>query len=167
MPVTYSGWAKTGWRPRTVQPRRPTRATETTHGSPIWHLVCPIDGACMDRHVHAVTVDEYLEAAPEPHRTMLMKLRAMLLSILSDGEEGLSYGVPAIRLGGTTVAGNAHAKKHRSYFPHSGSVFDQVDPELLKGYDWAKATLRFPVDQPPNEELIRQLVDIRVGVIGR
>ena len=111
-------------------------------------------------------VDDYLETAPEPQRTTLEGLRAMLATILPEGEEGISYGVPAVRLGGTPVAGYAHAKKHCSYFPHSGDVLERVEPELLDGYDWAKGTLRFPVDQLPDEALIRRLVEIRVGMLG-
>ena len=112
-----------------------------------------------------MTVDEYLDAAPEPQGSTLRGLRAMLASILVDGEEGMSYGVPAVRVGGTPVAGYAHAKKHCSYFPHSGSILSQVEPELLEGYDWAKGTLRFPVDQPPHEGLIRRLVELRVSML--
>ena len=112
-----------------------------------------------------MTIDEYLESTPEPHRATLSALRAMLAVILPEGEEGISYGVPAVRLHGTPVAGYAHAKKHCSYFPHSGSVIEQVEPELLEGYDWAKGTLRFPVDHPPDEALIRRLVEIRVGML--
>jgi uncharacterized protein YdhG (YjbR/CyaY superfamily) len=110
-----------------------------------------------------MTVDDYLGEAPEPQRTTLATLRSMLTSILPDAEEGISYGVPALRVGGKPVAGYAHAKKHCSYFPHSGSVLNQVEPELLDGYDWAKGTLRFPVDQPPDDDLIRRLVEIRLA----
>ncbi|NNE94683.1 MAG: DUF1801 domain-containing protein [Acidimicrobiales bacterium] len=108
-------------------------------------------------------VDDYLDEAPEPHRSTLRELRALLKSLLPDAEEGLSYGVPALRVNGEPVAGYAHAKKHCSFFPHSGSVLDRVEPELLAGYDWAKGTLRFPVDQVPDEALLRRLVEIRLS----
>jgi uncharacterized protein YdhG (YjbR/CyaY superfamily) len=112
-----------------------------------------------------MTIDEYLAAAPEPQRTTLTQLRAMLASILPDAEEGMSYGVPAVKIGGRAVAGYAHAKRHCSYFPHSGSVIEQVEPELLEGYDWAKGTLRFPIDRPPEETLVRRLVEIKLAML--
>ncbi len=112
-----------------------------------------------------MTVDEYLDATPEPQRSTLIKLRAMLASILPEAEEGISYGVPAFIVGGKAVAGYAAAKRHCSYFPHSGSVISHVEPELLEGYDWAKGTLRFPVDTVPEEALIRRLVKIRVAML--
>ena len=110
-----------------------------------------------------MNVDQYLDEAPEPQRSTLRRLRALLTSILPDAEEGMSYGLPAFKVDGKAVAGYAHAKKHCSYFPHSGSVLDQVEPGLLEGYDWAKGTLRFPVDRVPDEALLRRLVEIRLG----
>jgi len=112
-----------------------------------------------------MTVDQYLDGAPEPQRTTLKKLRAMLSSLLPDAEEGMSYGVPAFKVCGKAIAGYAYATRHCSYFPHSGAVIDQVDPDLLDGFDWAKGTLRFAVDQPPSEALVRRLVEIRLAML--
>lgn len=89
----------------------------------------------------------------------------MLADILPDAEEAISYGIPAFKMGGKPVAGYAHAARHCSYFPHSGSVIDQVEPELLEGYDWAKGTLRFPVNEVPDEALVRRLVEIRLAML--
>lgn len=89
----------------------------------------------------------------------------MLAAMLPDAEEGISYRVPVFKVGGKAVAGYAYAKHHCSYFPHSGSVIDRVEPELLEGYDWSKGTLRFPVDQTPDEALVRRLVEIRLAML--
>jgi len=112
-----------------------------------------------------MTVDEYVDAAPEPQRSTLTRLRAMLASILPEAEEGISYGVPAFKIGGKAVAGYAHAKRHCSYFPHSGSVIPHVEPELLEGHDWSRGTLRFPVDRVPDEVLVRRLIEIRLAML--
>lgn len=114
-----------------------------------------------------MTVDEYLDTAPEPQRSTLLELRALLASILPEAEQAMSYGVPAFKVGGKPVAGYAHAKRHCSYFPHSGTVIAQVEPELLEGYDWSKGTLRFPVDRMPDEALVRRLVEIRLAMPER
>ena len=112
-----------------------------------------------------MTVDEYLDAAPEPQQTTLRKLRTMLTAMLPEAEEAISYGVPAIEVGGKAVAGYAWAKRHCSYFPHSGAVLERVEPELLEGYDWAKGTLRFPVDHVPEQQLVRRLIDLRLAML--
>jgi len=114
-----------------------------------------------------VTVDEYLEAAPEPQRSTLNELRATIASLLPDADEGMSYGMPAFKVGGKSVAGYAYFSRHCSYFPHSGSVLDRVEPELLEGYSWSKGTLRFPVDQAPSGTLVRRLVEVRLEMLGR
>ncbi len=120
----------------------------------------------VTNYARSITVDDYLDAAPEPQRSTLRQLRAMLASIVPDAEEAMSYGVPAFKVAGKAVAGYAHAKRHCSYFPHSGSVIAEVEPELLEGYDWGKGTLRFPVDEVPKEVLVRRLVEIRLGMLG-
>ena len=112
-----------------------------------------------------MTVDEYLDTAPEPQRTTLIALRARLSELLPDADERLSYGMPAFVVDGKAVAGYAHAKRHCGYYPHSGSVLERVEPELLEGYDWSGGTLRFPVDRPPSRALVARLVEIRLADI--
>lgn len=112
-------------------------------------------------------IDTYLSDAPEQQRTSLGELRAMLATILPEADEGLSYGVPAFKIDGAPVAGFAYFRKHCSYFPHSGSALEQVESELLEGYDWSKGTLRFPVDAVPGERLIRRLVALRLAELDR
>ena len=110
-------------------------------------------------------VDGYLAAAPEPHRTTLSRLRAMLSEILPDAEEGLSYGVPAFKVNGKPVAGYAAMKRHCSYFPHSGSVLSQISDEL-GDYKWSKGTLQFPPDQLLPRELVQRIVDLKLRELG-
>jgi len=112
-----------------------------------------------------MTVDEYIEAAPEPHRSTLIELRETLRSILPNAEETISYSMPAFKVKGKAIAGYAHFKSHCSYFPHSGSVLPRLETELT-GYDWDKGTLRFPVDQPPPRELVAEIVRVRLEQLG-
>lgn len=112
-----------------------------------------------------MTVDEYLAIAPEPQRSTLRALREVLRRILPDAEEVISYGVPAFAVNGKAVAGYAYAKRHCSYFPHSGSVLEELG-EQLTGHDWSKGTLRFPVDEPLPEPLVRRLVEVRMRHLG-
>lgn len=114
----------------------------------------------------AVTsVDEYFAGAPEPQRSTLLGLRATLQGLLPAAEETLSYGVPAFKVDGKAIAGYAFFKQHCSYFPHSGSVLQALADEL-KDYQWSKGTLKFPVDAPLPEALVRQLVAARLQQLG-
>ena len=112
-----------------------------------------------------MTVDDYIDGAPEPQQSTLREVRRMLAEILPDADEDLSYGVPAFRIGGVPVAGYAYFKAHCGFYPHSGSVLSAIEPEILDGYDWAKGTLRFPIDSPPSEDLLRRAMEIRLDMI--
>ena len=112
-----------------------------------------------------MTVDEYLDGAPEPHRSTLLALRATIRKQLPDAAEGLSYGVPAFKIGGKPVAGYAYFKNHCSYFPHSGSVRPQLGDEL-DSYEWSKGTLKFPIDRPLPEGLVARLLEVKLAEVG-
>lgn len=111
-----------------------------------------------------MSVDEYIEQAPEPQRTTLSRLRVTLRELLPEAAETMTYGKPTLEVGGKAVAGYAHFKGHCSYFPHSGSVLGSIAD--LGQYEWSKGTLKFPVDQPLPSELVARLVDTRLGELG-
>ena len=113
-----------------------------------------------------MTVDEYLDGAPEPQQSTLRAVRAELAELLPDAEEGLSYGVPAFKINGTSVAGYAYFKKHCGFYPHSGSVLSQIDPDLIAGYKTATGTLRFPIDEPLPQSLLERLVELRLSELA-
>jgi uncharacterized protein YdhG (YjbR/CyaY superfamily) len=111
--------------------------------------------------VSAQEIDQYLEALEEPKRGTLALLRRRILDVLPDAEQGMSYGVPAFKVRGKTVAGFAAFKDHLSYLPHSGSVFPQLADELA-GYTFSKGALRFDVDSAPPASLVERLVEVRL-----
>jgi uncharacterized protein YdhG (YjbR/CyaY superfamily) len=106
-------------------------------------------------------IDAYLANLEEPKRSTLEALRQMILEVIPDAEEGISYTMPAFRLDGKVVAGFAAFKNHLSYLPHSGAVFPQLQNELAP-YRTSKGALQFPVDQPLPQSLVEQLVTIRL-----
>ncbi len=109
-----------------------------------------------------MTVDEYIQTAPEPQRSTLGALRTALRELLPDATEQLSYGVPSFKLSGKAIAGYAYFKNHCSYFPHSGTVLVELECEL-GSYDWDKGTLRFPIDEPLPQELVARMVEVRLN----
>ena len=111
--------------------------------------------------VSAQEIDEYLRALEEPKRTTLARLRQTILEIVPEAEQGISYGVPAFKVRGKTIAGFAAFKGHLSYLPHSGSVFPQLKEEL-KGYTTSSGALRFAIDQPLPVPLVEKLIAVRL-----
>jgi uncharacterized protein YdhG (YjbR/CyaY superfamily) len=111
--------------------------------------------------VSAEQIDAYLDSLGEPKRTTLSLLRQEILRVLPDAEQGMSYGVPAFKVGGKTVAGFAAFKNHLSYLPHSGSVFPEMAEELT-GYSISAGALRFEIDTPLPQALVETLIAVRL-----
>jgi uncharacterized protein YdhG (YjbR/CyaY superfamily) len=119
-------------------------------------LICQQNGA-----VSAQEIDRYLDALEEPKRTTLARLRQTILDVLPQAEQGISYGLPAFKVGGKTIAGFAAFKNHLSYLPHSGSVFPELTDEL-KGYSASTGALRFSTDKPLPAPLVEKLITVRL-----
>ena len=111
-------------------------------------------------------VDEYVRAVEEPKRGTLETLRRTILEVVPEAEQVISYGVPAFRVRGRTVAGFAAFKTHLSYLPFSGSVLAQLGEEL-EGYKMTKSSLHFPVDRPLPNALVQRLIDVRLTELAR
>jgi uncharacterized protein YdhG (YjbR/CyaY superfamily) len=111
--------------------------------------------------VSASEVDQYLAALDGPKRATLAQLRQAILDVLPEAEQGISYGAPAFKVRGKTIAGFAAFKNHLSYLPHSGSVFPQLEDEL-KGYATSLGALRFDIDRPLPVPLVEKLIAVRL-----
>ena len=125
------------------------------------HLTGILLGA--EREVTDVTdqdVDDYLAGVPEPQRSTLESLRAMLAELLPDAEQGIAYGVPCFKVGGKGVAGFGSYKNHCTYVPMSGSVTTELADDLA-GFVTTKGSIRFPVDEPLPPQLVEKLVEAR------
>jgi uncharacterized protein YdhG (YjbR/CyaY superfamily) len=116
--------------------------------------------------VSAEQIDDYLRGVEEPKRSTLQALRRTILDVIPDAEQAISYGVPAFRMQGTTVAGFAAFKNHLSYLPHSGTVLAQLADDLA-GYAMTKGSLHFPVDRPLPKAVVTRLIAMRLGEADR
>lgn len=110
-------------------------------------------------------VDRYLEALEEPKRGTLEALRTSILEVVPEAEQAISYGMPAFKVEGKTVAGFAAFKHHLSYLPHSGSVLTSLADDVAD-YETSKGSLRFPVDKPLPKQLVKKLVRARMREAG-
>jgi uncharacterized protein YdhG (YjbR/CyaY superfamily) len=107
-------------------------------------------------------IDKYLGTLDEPKRVALAQLRDTIVAIVPGAEQCISYGMPAFKLEGKTIAGFAAFKSHLSYLPHSGSVIGELAKET-EGYTKTKGSLHFPVDQPLPKKLVKQLLNARMA----
>jgi len=110
-------------------------------------------------------IDGYLVTVEEPKRNTLETLRRSILQVVPDAEQCISYGMPAFKVDGKTVAGFAAFKDHLSYLPHSGSVLSRLGEEIV-GYTSTKGALHFAVGEPLPDGLVRKLVETRLQELG-
>src|SRR5690242_6093730 len=101
--------------------------------------------------------DQYLSRVPEPARTTLNRIRAVIRSAVpKETTECISYGIPAFRYKGALV-GYAAFKDHCSFFPMSSTLIAAMKDELAQ-YETAKGTIRFPLDKPMPAALVKKIV---------
>jgi uncharacterized protein YdhG (YjbR/CyaY superfamily) len=112
--------------------------------------------------VSAKEIADYLDALEEPKRSTLAQLRDTIMSIVPDAEQTISYGMPAFKLRGKTIAGFAAFKNHLSYLPHSGSVILAL-AEQTEGYTSTPGSLHFPIDKPLPKALVKELLSVRMA----
>jgi uncharacterized protein YdhG (YjbR/CyaY superfamily) len=110
-------------------------------------------------------IDRYLAALDEPKRSTLEALRSSIIEVVPDAEQCISYGMPAFKVQGKTVAGFAAFKNHLSYLPHSGSVLATLSDDVAN-YDQSKGALRFAVDKPLPKRLVKKLVITKMKELG-
>ena len=116
-------------------------------------------GSSAKRKV-AKNVDEYLARVPEPARSTLKKIRAMIRSVVpSDASEAISYGIPSFKYKGWLV-GYAAFANHCSFFP---GALPRKFADELKRVPTSKGTIRFPVDKPLPATLLKKLVGARIA----
>ena len=118
-------------------------------------------GPAAKGNVAPQTVDEYLARVPEPARTTLNKIRAVVRSVVpAEATEAISYGVPSFKYKGPLIWYAAFSN-HCSLFP-TASVIERFKNEL-KSYPTSKGTIQFPVDKPLPAVLLKKLVKARLA----
>ncbi len=107
------------------------------------------------------TVDEYLERVPEPARTTLKKVRAIIRSVApAEATEAISYGIPTFKYKGM-LASFAAFSDHCSLFPGAGPTIEFKNE--LKNFQTSKGTIRFAPNKPFPATLLKKLVKARIA----
>ena len=112
------------------------------------------------QNIKISTVDEYFQLIPVEARPEMEEFRSMLLRIVPEGEEGISYGMPCIKLNGILVYYACH-KKHIGFYPTANVI--KVLSKKLEGYVTSKGAIQFPLGKVVPEELIAEIVQFRVN----
>lgn len=106
-------------------------------------------------------VNEYIASFPDDIQKILIRIRKIILNQAPDAEESITYKMPSYKTFGKTLIYFAAFKKHIGLYatPSGHSEFASE----LAGYKHGKGSVQFPIDKPIPFELIRKIVEFRVG----
>jgi uncharacterized protein YdhG (YjbR/CyaY superfamily) len=106
-------------------------------------------------------VQEYIATAPKQIQGKLEQLRAIILDVVPEAEEKVSYGMPYYGYKGR-LAYFAYAKKHIGLYIPPPVIADHK--KELETYVTAVATVQFPLDQQLPVSLIKKLIKARAKI---
>ena len=110
-------------------------------------------------------MDDYLADVAEPDRAALERIRRVVKELVPQAEEGKSYGMPALKYHKRPLVGFVAAKKHLSLFPFSPAVIDALT-DRLDGFELSKGTIRFTAEHQLPDEVLRDVVMLRLDEIS-
>src|SRR3990172_5091533 len=109
-------------------------------------------------------IDEHLSKLPADQRAALQSLRKVILSVMPDAEEVISYGVPMFKLNGKGVIAVSAKKDYCSLHLMSPPLAKAMEKDLkkyLKG-----VTLHFTPEKPLPVSLVKKIVKTRPKEMG-
>lgn len=96
------------------------------------------------------SVDEYIQAQPQLQQQYLEQIRTIAREIVPEGDEVISYQIPTMKLDGKPVVYFSAYEHHVGMYP-----LPQPVPHELEPFVHGKGTMRFALDKPLPEPLIR------------
>lgn len=107
------------------------------------------------------TVDDYFANAQPFEKAEYERLSKLVREVAPDAEETISYGMPTYKVGKKPLVYFGIFKGHMSIFPASGKVLSELGNKLA-GYKTGKGTLSFTADKPIPDDVLRDMLRIRL-----
>jgi uncharacterized protein YdhG (YjbR/CyaY superfamily) len=111
----------------------------------------------------APTIDAYIAEFPPETRAVLEEVRALILFNAPATTETISYAIPTFDLNGKHLVHFAGYAKHVGFYPVPSAMTAFADE--LAPYKSGKGSAQFPLGKPLPRDLIRRIVEFRVGEI--
>jgi uncharacterized protein YdhG (YjbR/CyaY superfamily) len=109
-------------------------------------------------------IDDYLTTVEPSKRKELERIRALAKQTVPGAEEAIVYGMPTLKYQGKPFLGFDAHKQHIGIYPYSGQVIETLK-DRLQDYGYSKGAIRVPLDHPMSEELLQQIIHLRLKQI--
>ena len=107
-------------------------------------------------------VRKYVAKLPTATRKRFKELADTIRKTVPGSVEGISYGIPSIRLNGRIVVWYAGWAKHLSVYPLTA---EDRQFAAERGFKTSKGTVQFRLDQPLPVSLVKRLVKSRLRAL--
>jgi uncharacterized protein YdhG (YjbR/CyaY superfamily) len=104
-------------------------------------------------------IEEYIAGFPRDVQEILKQIRTTIKKAAPDAEEAIKYRIPTFVLNGNLVHFAAF-KSHIGFYPTPSGI--EAFKDELSGYESAKGSVQFPIDEPIPLILIEKIVKFRV-----
>ncbi len=113
--------------------------------------------------IYMSVIDDFLAGVSEPQKSVLEHVSQVIKTAVPDAEEAISYGMPGYRYKKKYLVTFNAFKDHMSLFP--GANPPAVLKDKLAAFQTSKGTIQFTVEKPLPDDLIRELMAVRVADI--
>jgi uncharacterized protein YdhG (YjbR/CyaY superfamily) len=104
-------------------------------------------------------IDSYIGSFPAPTQIILEQLRKTIRKAAPDAQETINYGMPTFTLNGNLVHFAAF-RNHIGFYPTPSGI--EMFKNEISAYEWAKGSVKFPIEKPLPFDLITRIVEFRV-----
>jgi len=110
-------------------------------------------------------IDERLAEIADPdQRKALEHVRSLMHSLISEAEEVISYGIPALKYKGRAVGGFDAFSRHLSYFPWGSEAIKPCRNELAD-FEMTKSSIHFTPDHMIPDGVLKKLIQFKIREI--
>lgn len=105
-------------------------------------------------------IDSYLQNISPSQRQEFERIRLIVMRLAPDAKETISYGIPTFSVNDKPLVHFGVFKNHISIFPTSHPT--QVLKDKLKDFKVSRGTVRFTLDNPLPEKVIKDMLLVRL-----
>ena len=107
---------------------------------------------------------DYLADLPEPQRSVIGRVYDRARTLVPDAEDGIGYGMPALRYRGKALLSVMNSRGHIGLYPFSPAAIEGVRDDLAD-FSLAKGTVRFTAEHQLPEPLLDAIILARKAEI--